>query len=149
MGDLEQGALDSTDRIERLSFFVPGTPIPQGSKKAFVRGKRAVIVDDNQEKLNEWRGVVKNAASQALCGRLGFEKDAELVVLYDFLFMPPKRLTRKRPNVRPDLDKLERAIGDALTDAGVWRDDGQVVVSHTSKEYSETPGVHIIVRELA
>jgi len=51
--------------------------------------------------------------------------------------------------VRPDLDKLERAIGDALTDAGVWVDDGQVVNSHTQKWYAETPGVHITVLELA
>ena len=44
--------------------------------------------------------------------------------------------------MRPDIDKLARAILDALTDARVWPDDGQVVTMHVEKRYGE-PGVEI------
>ncbi len=33
----------------------------------------------------------------------------------------------------PDLDKLERATFDALTAVGVWKDDGQIVMTEASK----------------
>jgi crossover junction endodeoxyribonuclease RusA len=46
----------------------------------------------------------------------------------------------------PDLDKLVRSIFDAMTDAGVWLDDAQVVKVVASKAYvapGDRPGVHI------
>lgn len=46
----------------------------------------------------------------------------------------------------PDLDKLVRAIGDALTDAGVWTDDALVVGWYATKRATlpgETEGVTI------
>jgi crossover junction endodeoxyribonuclease RusA len=56
----------------------------------------------------------------------------------------PKR--RTPPAIRrPDVDKLSRAVGDALS--GVcWRDDSQVVDLHATKrlaERDEIPGVLI------
>jgi len=143
MGDTQHD--EQVERVERLAFFVPGTPIQQGSKTVY-NGR---AVDANQKTLKPWRADVKAAAVNALAGRAGFGANAEIAVLYDFYFTPPKTVKRRRPNVRPDLDKLERAIGDALTDAGVWVDDGQVVNSHTQKWYAETSGVHITVLELA
>jgi Holliday junction resolvase RusA-like endonuclease len=50
--------------------------------------------------------------------------------------------------VRPDLDKLIRAIGDALMDAGVLRDDSQLAGIDAEKEYAEpgtAPGAQIVV----
>jgi Holliday junction resolvase RusA-like endonuclease len=50
--------------------------------------------------------------------------------------------------VRPDLDKLLRSTLDGLTDAGVWRDDSQVVSISAAKVYAkngDTPGVIIEV----
>jgi Holliday junction resolvase RusA-like endonuclease len=52
------------------------------------------------------------------------------------------------PGVRPDLDKLLRSTLDGLTDAGVWRDDSQVVSISAAKVYAkngDTPGVIIEV----
>ena len=45
----------------------------------------------------------------------------------------------------PDLDKLLRSTFDAITTAGVWRDDAQVVVVSASKSYADTfpPGALI------
>jgi Holliday junction resolvase RusA-like endonuclease len=138
------------DQIERLEFFVEGTPIPQGSKKAFVIRGRAVIVDDNAPKLHPWRLKVKQAAMVALAGRDGFPAQQPVAVFLDF-YMPRKvSVKRPRPSVRPDLDKLIRAVLDALTDARVYADDGQVVAMDPKKWYAEDkPGVRIVVRELA
>jgi Holliday junction resolvase RusA-like endonuclease len=63
-------------------------------------------------------------------------------------FMPrPKRLMRKSdPDyplehpVRPDLDNLEKAVMDAMTDAGWWTDDCLVVAKQSSKQYHAKTG---------
>jgi crossover junction endodeoxyribonuclease RusA len=54
------------------------------------------------------------------------------------------------PIVAPDLDKLVRCVADAITDAGLWRDDAQVVSLKAAKRYVTTPpGVLITVTELS
>jgi crossover junction endodeoxyribonuclease RusA len=53
------------------------------------------------------------------------------------------------PASMPDLDKLVRCICDALTDAGVWKDDAQVCVLVAAKRYTNgLPGVLIQIAEL-
>jgi Holliday junction resolvase RusA-like endonuclease len=48
---------------------------------------------------------------------------------------------------KPDLDKLLRALKDALKGV-IYRDDSQVVRVVTSKDYSPAPGVIVTVRQL-
>ena len=50
--------------------------------------------------------------------------------------------------VRPDLDKLARAVLDALVGAGVIRDDAQVAELHATKGYGERPGLAVALRSL-
>lgn len=57
----------------------------------------------------------------------------------------PKSNKSKHPVNPPDLDKLERGLWDALTLAGVWEDDAQVVLSHARKRWSQTPGAHVFI----
>ena len=67
-------------------------------------------------------------------------------------FMPrPKTVKRHMPTVTPDVDKLCRAVLDALTDAGVWVDDSQVVDLGATKIYASGihVGAHITVEGLA
>jgi len=136
------------DLIEQLAFTVPGVPVPQGSKKAFIKGKRAVIVDDNALILKPWRAKVRDAAETVLAGRPGFP-DA-VYVLLDFHMPRPPSVKRARPSVRPDVDKLTRAILDSLTDSGVLKDDGQVVSVHSKKFYADDePFVSIKIGLLA
>jgi crossover junction endodeoxyribonuclease RusA len=55
------------------------------------------------------------------------------------------------PTSRPDLDKLLRAICDALTAAGAWADDAQLVTLATTKVYAADPtrvGARITLRQL-
>lgn len=130
--------------VEVVRFFVAGTPIPQGSKKAYVVGRRAVIVDDNDAVLKPWRAEIKAAAIEAWGGRPPM-RDEPLVVTADFGIPRPKTVRRPRPHVKPDVDKYLRAVMDALTDAGVWGDDGQVVKAVPEKQYAAEPGVLVRV----
>jgi crossover junction endodeoxyribonuclease RusA len=68
----------------------------------------------------------------------------------DFTLPRPKsaRGPNQYPAKRPDLDKLVRAVLDALTDGGAWADDGQVVTLTAGKLYpfaGEAPGCQIRV----
>lgn len=54
----------------------------------------------------------------------------------------------RHPIVAPDLDKLVRCVCDAITDAGLWRDDAQVTTITAAKRYVDSrPGVLITVTE--
>lgn len=132
------------DDLSRLSFFVEGVPVPQGSHSVF-RGR---IVDSNKG-LNKWRQLVTAEAKSARAGRT-FPADAEIYILVDFYMPRGKTVKRRRPTVKPDLDKLVRAVGDALTASGVWRDDGNVVSIHTQQFYADDqPGAQIVIGSLA
>ena len=54
---------------------------------------------------------------------------------------------RKHPTVKPDIDKLQRALYDAITETHIWHDDCQItdVISH--KRYADdTPtGVFLTI----
>lgn len=53
------------------------------------------------------------------------------------------------PGVKPDLDKLMRAVGDGLTQAkNVYTDDAQIVDGGQKKRYGSPPRVEITVSEL-
>lgn len=140
----------SVDPITRLEFVVFGVPIQQGSKKGFSRkGSTFVqIVDDNKATLKPWREHVRNVAETALAGRPGFTRAA--FVFLDFHMPRGKTVKRARPSTKPDIDKLTRAILDALTDSGVLKDDGLVVSLRVDEWYATNePSVSIKVGELA
>ncbi|NBQ37506.1 MAG: RusA family crossover junction endodeoxyribonuclease [Synechococcus sp.] len=137
-------------------FRVYGTPAPQGSKSAFVRGGRAVLVEQSK-KVKPWRAAVRDAAVQA-----GLTPTVEPVAARITFVMPrPKAhfgskagqpyLKPSAPvfvTTTPDLDKLIRSTLDGLTESGVIGDDRQVVVLHSQKRYAqpgEAPGalVHL------
>ena len=64
-----------------------------------------------------------------------FGKDPVSVKL-EFVMRRPKsapKRTTPPATKKPDLDKLTRAVFDAITSAGVWDDDSQVVDAHISK----------------
>lgn len=134
-----------------LSFFVPGKPVPQGSKRHVGKG----VMVESAKDLKPWRESIRWAAMQA--GRFGSvgeirHSDGPISVRLHFT-MPrplsaPKRSTPPAVK-RPDLDKLIRAVLDALSSAGTWRDDSQVVEVYASKriaEIDEAPGVQIHVQ---
>jgi Holliday junction resolvase RusA-like endonuclease len=125
------------------SFFVPGRPMPKGSKRGFVAGSRAVLVDVNSESLGAWQSAIALAAAEAAAGRT-IDGAVELTVT--FYFKQPLSVRRRYPSVRPDLDKLERALLDGLTASGIRHDDAQAVKVTKDKAYGEVPGAQVTVR---
>ncbi|MFD5599213.1 RusA family crossover junction endodeoxyribonuclease [Leucobacter sp. NPDC058333] len=125
-----------------LSFHVAGVPVPQGSKTVF-NGR---AVDANAKKLRPWRRHVTATARAAMVAAgLNEPLDGPLVLAQEFVFERPKSVKRAHPSVKPDGDKLLRALCDALTDAGVWRDDSQMVQWPGRKVYGPNPGVQVSV----
>jgi Holliday junction resolvase RusA-like endonuclease len=122
-----------------ISFFVPGIPAPQGSKRAFVVGKRAVLVESSKG-CKPWRDSVRGAALEANALRaMPFEGfvGAPLRLRIVFVMPRPRTVPRERcgwPATIPDLDKLLRSTLDGLTGA-LFRDDGQVVQIEAEKHY--------------
>jgi Holliday junction resolvase RusA-like endonuclease len=130
-----------------LHFDAVGTPQPQGSAKAFVVGGKARITSDNT-RLKPWREAVVYAAWDAM-ERAGWTTtEAPVEVTLSFRLPRPKSVRRTWPTVRPDLDKLTRAVLDSMTTAGVFGDDSQVIAVYASKAYANgLPGVTITVSE--
>jgi crossover junction endodeoxyribonuclease RusA len=49
---------------------------------------------------------------------------------------------------KPDPDNLAKAVMDALTDCGMWRDDAQIVVLEVTKRFGQIPGARICIKEV-
>ncbi|MFN9112069.1 MAG: RusA family crossover junction endodeoxyribonuclease [Bacteroidota bacterium] len=120
-----------------IQVFAPGIPQPQGSKNAYQRGGKIVLVEANKN-LPAWRRLVTekleaaNYSCQPLTG----------AVSLDVMFFMPHPPTSKLSYPRKyDLDKLLRAVNDSATDAGVIEDDSQVVeiVAYKVYEAPEMP----------
>ncbi|HXM54682.1 MAG TPA: RusA family crossover junction endodeoxyribonuclease [Candidatus Dormibacteraeota bacterium] len=132
---------------QSLSFEVPGEPQPQGSSRAFKhRHTGRVMVTSDNARLRPWRDAVCWHARQAMAG--GRSLAGPVGVTIEFSFARPAGHFGKRglrPSappehvVRPDLDKLVRAVLDALSEAGVWRDDAQVTELVVRKKYDDLP----------
>lgn len=141
--------------MNEIIFYAEGVPAPQGSK-THVGGGRLI---ESSRQVGPWREIVRQAALEAMAGRPPIDGPVYLVEL--FALPRPKshygtgrnagqvkRGAPALPPTRPDLDKLARAVGDALT--GVcYRDDAQVVNLCAAKHYVtpsgtlSVPGVQI------
>jgi crossover junction endodeoxyribonuclease RusA len=127
-----------------VEFFVPGKPAPQGSKRHVGRG---IMVESSRE-VGPWRERVALAAHQAM-HRLPVITGAVTLALTFVLLRPKSTPKRRTPAAtkRPDVDKLARAVLDAITDV-VIVDDAQVINLRATKrlaELGESPGVKIRV----
>ncbi len=111
-----------------IDFVVYGVPVPQGSTKAFIpKGWKRPIITHDSARTKPWRQAIIDATLEKMTGLAPIDGPVELRVTF---YLPrPKSAPRRilEPAKLPDLDKLVRGIGDALTTAGVWRDDSQVV----------------------
>ncbi len=126
-----------------LRFIAVGKPEPQGSAKAFIpKGwARPVITSDNP-KNKGWRQTVAKAALAAIKATPGFVLIEEPVMVSMTFYLPrPKSLRNeaRAHTTRPDLDKLARSVGDALTGI-VIADDGQIDTLVASKMYAPMNG---------
>jgi crossover junction endodeoxyribonuclease RusA len=137
----------------RLSFAVAGTPVPQGSKRAWLNRQTGMVMmtEDAGVRHSTWRNEVTGQARQAMAdiGRFGEPYREPISCSLTFQFHRPlhhygtgknservKSSALPHPIKPPDLDKLTRAIWDSLTSV-VWVDDAQVVAATIRKQWIE------------
>lgn len=143
--------MTATQNGRPVTFFAPGRPSPQGSKRFVGNG----VMLDVDTSLKSWRSVV--AAACPIKTPLFALIDLELVFCYN---RPRTHYGKrnKKPYLRddapyyknsaPDLDKLTRAVCDALTGVA-FVDDRLIVRLVASKIYTQaTAGVNVTITPL-
>lgn len=130
-----------------MHFVVYGIPAPKGSMKAFVpKGWTRPVLTHDSRRTKPWQEAVVSAAHEAMTGP---PMQGPVSVRIEFLLPRPKSTPKRVLHhiKKPDLDKLVRCIFDALTRAGIFRDDAQVMALHASKAFGAVPGAEIDVQE--
>lgn len=123
-----------------LVFEVRGLPQPQGSKRIGRNRKtgQPILINDNDAKLRVWRTAVRDAA-QAEREHSGLTFTEPVEVEVRFALRRPKRPKFGWPGVKPDADKLLRAVLDGLVDGGLLADDALATDLVARKRYA-APG---------
>ena len=147
--------------MQTIEFEVHGIPRPQGSMKMF-RARSGHTVAKYSDTTYEWRNMVTVVAA----GLDSTPIDGPVLLRCVFDLPRPKSHYGTGKNAgtikasspgrhhaqSPDTDKLVRAIGDAITDAGtIWHDDSQVARIDAVKRWcdvDEVPGVAVAVTPL-
>jgi Holliday junction resolvase RusA-like endonuclease len=126
-----------------FQIFIEGNPRPQGSKKAFARGKTIVLVEANKE-LPAWREhMTKMLQLKQLEETQPFTTAVNVALTF---WLPrPKSVKRQYATGTYDIDKLTRAVLDSITKAGVWRDDSDVVDLTVRKTYADTHEAGVLI----
>jgi crossover junction endodeoxyribonuclease RusA len=121
-----------------LEFTVLGIAQPQGSTRAFMpKGAEFPVVTHDNPRLHQWRDLVATEVSRTM-QRQQLPLMLGPIALRVVFWLPrPASLPRRVVNhlKAPDLDKLLRAIGDALNGV-VYRDDAQIVELLGRKAYA-------------
>lgn len=138
--------LPDLDTAPLLDVFVPGRPAPQGSKRYLGPGRPLI---ESSKAVAPWRADIRtHLTATHTSGPIPGAVAVHLEFVLPRPASTPKRATPAAVK-RPDLDKLIRAVLDAITSAGCWHDDSQVVALHTTKrlaELGETTGCRIVIR---
>lgn len=133
---------------------VHGQPAPQGSKRAFAIRKngiptgRVAVIESSHNRVKSWRQAVIDAALNLDTTSWPIGGPLKLGIIFALPrpkghYRTGKNASQLRdsapqyPDRMPDLSKLLRSTEDALTDAGIWGDDSQVVAySRLEKVYA-------------
>lgn len=150
-----------------LELNVPGDPQTKGSAKGFgfkrADGSVGVNITNDNPKAREWQHRISFFAKQALVGKNVNEPlHCAFAVHAEFRFERPESHLRKTTDPttglhllckdvdeehvqKPDIDKLERVVLDALTGV-VYFDDAQVIQTRISKRWVQQVGSGVRIR---
>ncbi len=137
-----------------ITFFVPGTPRPGGSKTSGMSKSGKMFVRPANKETKIWMAVVSYHARQYYQGEL---LTGAIKASFVFTMKRPKAHYRANGDLketaplfhvsRPDVGKLVRSTEDALSGI-IYRDDSQIAVRDEKKIYGEKTGVEILIQEI-
>lgn len=138
-----------------ITIHVTGTPQPQGSKQGFYnpRTRTVSIVEGSSPKararFHDWRQGIANAARDYQATHARELVDDPIRITIDFKLPRPKSAPKKRrhPHTKPDIDKLARAVLDAITGTLITN-DSRVCQLLAFKTYGDPPGATITIEQL-
>lgn len=133
-----------TQHEMKQTFVVLGKPIAQPRHRATFRGGFAKMYIPREHPVHDFKQRIIDEALRHNPVRI--EGCVRLDLM--FAFAQPKGRTGQFKMGKPDLDNLEKAVMDALTTAGVWCDDAQVVEKHSAKVYGKIDATSIFVTPL-
>jgi Holliday junction resolvase RusA-like endonuclease len=147
--------------VRSLSFFASGIPKGQPRPRAFARkfGNQWQARVFDAGTAEGWKAQVALAFKESVgvAGATTLPMVGPVRIQISFRFPRPKNhfnkggvLRDKSPQYhtsRPDIENCEKAVLDALTQLGAWRDDSQVCILHSEKLYADEPGAQVIVTE--
>lgn len=137
--------------MEPLTVRVHGEPKGQPRPRAFAMKGKARMYDPGTAE--GWKASVAHAITTARGDQPPM--DGAVCLRATFIMPRPKYLLKRSsppgrlPHTsKPDADNLLKAVMDAMTQIGVWRDDAQVSETLVLKRYaaiSEVPGAEIVI----
>lgn len=133
-----------------ISFVIPGIPAPQGSKRHVGNG----ILVESSQRLRPWRAIaiatIQQKADELKCNQITTAVKVYATFKFPYLksHYNSKGILRDRSVLAPktsapDLDKLLRALFDALTESGIIRDDALIVEVACWKCYNHVPETYV------
>lgn len=144
--------------MEPIQFVVYGDPKGQPRPKAFSRGGHASVYDPKTAE--GWKSQIAMAVKEKNANGLMIEGPVRLIIRAYFSRPKSHYRTGKNSHLlrndaphfhtnKPDFDNLEKAVADALTHLGLWKDDSQVAQNCTEKIYTNDapPGAIIDIME--
>ena len=130
---------------ETIKFWVSGEPVGQGSMRHIGGGR---MIASNQKALKAWREAIASAAREVT--DLKFDSAVKIKVTF-WVSRRPRDKKDEYPVHPYDLDKLCRAVGDAVSiECDLVANDSQIVEWLATKRFTNVgePGVEITVTEM-
>lgn len=138
--------MDESSR--KITFHVPGKPIPQSRPRFARRGNHVATYDAAPAK--DYKSWVKTCALNAMAVQKVsiFPREAALAMNLTVNIERPK--SKKKAvyvTVKPDVDNFAKACMDSL-ESILYAADQQIITLTVSKHYSDCPGVIISITEV-
>lgn len=154
--------------MRKIDVIIGGEPVPQPRAKTQIRygggGKAYAHIYTPDRKVGpktkggtvrEWRDVITTVLSRH---RPPTPWDGPVSLELIFYFSRTQKLLGPSAHpgvlhhaVKPDIDNVEKAVMDAMTDCEIWTDDGRISDKITRKRYVAKgygPGLRIIAELL-
>ena len=123
------------------TIIVLGKAVAQPRHRASCRGGFARMYLPSDHPVHDYKRRIITAAHTQNIRKIEGPVRLDLM----FAFTQPKGRARQFKISKPDLDNLEKAVMDALTEAGVWCDDAQVVEKHSVKVFGATDATSVFI----